>query len=127
MAIFPDVCPVSRRFTAGRFPTRRFNSISGAGTTRLYGSKAFDSRLQLEFIVDNETAGAIFDAWYGDFGGFGTLELPPEVLSGDSELLDAINPEYLEWRWENEPSIESIQPGLSRVTVNLVGRLEIEP
>ena len=127
MATFPSVCPVSRRFTVGRFPTRRFNSISGAGTTRLYGSKAFSSRLRLEFIVDNETAGAIFDSWYGNFGDFDSLELPPEIISGDSELLDSINPAYLEWRWENAPTIATIQPGLSRVTVNLVGSLEIEP
>ena len=127
MADFPIICPTVRRFTAGQFPTRRFNSISGAGTTRLYGSKAFDSRLQLEFIVDNETAGAIFDSWYDSFGGFSTLVLPPEVISGDTDLLDAVNPDYLEWRWENEPTIQSIQPGLSRVNVNLVGRLEIEP
>ena len=127
MAIFPEVCPVSRRFTAGRFPTRRFNSISGAGTTRLYGSKAFDATLDLEFIVDNDTAASIFDAWYDGFGEFTTIELPPETLSGDSELLDSISPDYLEWRWAQQPQIESIQPGLSRVTVNLIGRLEIEP
>lgn len=127
MAIFPDICPVSRQFTAGRFPTRRFNSISGAGTTRLYGSKAFDSRLQLEFIVDNETAGRIFDLYYESFGGFEEIFLPPGVLSSDDLLEGKLNPEYLEWRWENEPSIQSVQPNLSRVTVNLVGRLEIEP
>jgi len=127
MATFPDICPVSRQFTAGQFPTRRFNSISGAGTTRLYGSKAFDSRLELEFIVDNETAGIIFDTWYEGFGTLERLFLPPSVLTGDETLQGKLNPEYLEWRWEREPSIQSVQPNLSRVTVNLIGRLEIEP
>lgn len=127
MAIFPDICPVSRQFNAGKFPTRRFNSISGAGTTRIYGSKAFDSSLQLEFIVDNETAGRIFDLYYESFGSLKQIFLPPGVLSNDEVLENKLNPEYLEWRWEREPSIQSVQPNLSRVTVNLVGRLEIEP
>jgi len=127
MAIFPDICPVSRQFTAGQFPTRRFNSISGAGTTRLYGSKAFDSRLDLEFLVDNTTAGQIFDLWYESFGTLEQIFLPPTVFLTDEVLEGKLNPEYLEWRWEREPSIQSVQPNLSRVTVNLVGRLEIEP
>ena len=127
MAIFPDICPVSRQFTAGQFPTRRFNSISGAGTTRLYGSKAFDSRLDLEFLVDNTTAGRIFDLWYESFGTLEQIFLPPAVFLTDEVLEGKLNPEYLEWRWEREPSIQSVQPNLSRVTVNLVGRLEIEP
>jgi len=127
MAIFPDICPVSRRFTAGKFPTRRFNSISGAGTTRLYGSKAFDSQLELEFIVDNEIAGRIFDLWYESFGTVEQVFLPPAVFLTDEVLEGKLNPKYLEWRWGSEPRIESVQPNLSRVTVNFVGRLEIEP
>jgi hypothetical protein len=127
MADFPEICPISRRFTAGQYPTRRFNSISGAGTTRLYGSKAFDARLDLEFLVNDEKLVAIFDSWYGSLGQFKELVLPESVVAGGSELLDSITPDYLEWYWDREPSVENLQPGLSRVTVNLVARLEIEP
>ena len=124
---FPNACPTSRRFTAGRFPTRRFNSISGAGTTRLYGSKAFDSQLQLEFVVDDALAQEIFDNYYVAWGPIDKVILPVNVTNGNEELFGSLNPEYLEWRWANEPVIESLQPNLSRVTVNLVCRLEIEP
>jgi len=127
MASFPEICPISRRFTAGQYPTRRFNSISGAGTTRLYGSKAFDARLDLEFIVNDELVAAIFDSWYASFGQFTELTLPEPVIAGSDELLDSVTPDYLEWYWDREPTIETIQPGLSRVTVNLVARLEIQP
>jgi len=127
MADFPEICPVSRRFTAGQYPTRRFNSISGAGTTRLYGSKAFDARLDLEFIVNDEFVAAIFDSWYASFGQFTKLTLPEPIIAGSDELLDSVTPDYLEWYWDREPTIETIQPGLSRVTVNLVARLEIQP
>ena len=54
MADFPSICPVSRRFKAAQFPTKRFTSISGAGTTRLYGSKGFDATLDVQFLVDDE-------------------------------------------------------------------------
>ena len=127
MAEFPEICPISRRFTAAQYPTRRFNSISGAGTTRLYGSKAFDARLDLEFLVNDDALTSVFDSWYESFGQFKQLILPPPVIAGSNELLDSITPDYLEWYWDREPSVETVQPGLSRVTVNLVGRLEIEP
>jgi len=126
MADFPDICPVSRRFTAGQFPTRRFNSISGAGTTRLYGSKAFDAKLDLEFLVSDELVSDIFDSWYGSYGTYAAVDLPEPVIAGSDELLDSVTPDYLEWHWDREPTIETVQPGLSRVTVNLVARLEIE-
>jgi len=127
VVFFPSVCPTSRRFTAGRFPTRRFNSISGAGTTRLYGSKAFDSQLQLEFVVDDASAKEIFDNYYEAKGPIERVILFPTVTNGNEDLFGSLNPEYLEWRWANEPVIESLQPNLSRVSVNLVCRLEIEP
>ena len=125
MANFPNICPVSRKFTAAQFPTRRFNSISGAGTTRLYGSKAFDAKLDMQFVVNNDTAESIFDCWYDGYGTYQEVTLPDDVVSGDSDLLDAMVPDYLEWHWEKEPTIETVQSGLSRVTVNLVAHLEI--
>lgn len=125
MANFPNICPTSRKFTAAQFPTRRFNSISGAGTTRLYGSKAFDAKLDMQFMVNDDTAESIFDCWYGGYGTYQAVTLPDDVVSGDSDLLDAMVPDYLEWHWEKEPTIETIHSGLSRVTVNLVAHLEI--
>ena len=125
MANFPDICPISRRFTAAQFPTRRFTSISGAGTTRLYGNKAFDAKLDIQFLVTDTIAAAIFDSWYASYGTYATVTLPDNVISGSTELLDAVTPSYLEWHWEKEPTIETVQSGLSRITVNLVARLEI--
>ena len=57
MADFPvDLSHVRRQFKAAQFPTKRFTSMSGAGTTRLYGSKGFDATLDLQFLVDDEHA-----------------------------------------------------------------------
>ena len=125
MADFPDICPVSRKFTAAQFATKRFQSISGAGVTRLYGSKAFDAKLRLEFVVNDEVLIKIMDNWYASYGAYSALTLPESVIAGSTELLDAVTPDYLEWHWEQEPTVATVQPGLSRINVNLVARLEI--
>ena len=51
--------------------------------------------------------------------------LPDAVVASNGELLDAIVPDYLEWHWAEPPSVESLNPGLHRVTVKLVAHLEI--
>ena len=125
MADFPAICPVSRRFQAAQFPAKRFTSISGAGTTRLYGSKGFDATLDVQFLVDDEHLVAITDNWEASYGTYLPITLPDAVVASNGELLDVIVPDYLEWHWAGPPSVESVNPGLHRVSVNLVAHLEI--
>ena len=124
MATFPSLCPVRREFTAAQFPTRRFNSISGAGTTRIYGNKAFDARLKLEFVADDESVEEIIQNWHDSLGSYLEVELPEEVYAGQTELLQAVTPRHLEWHWEVAPTVSSVQPNLSRVQVNLIAHME---
>ena len=125
MAEFPSLCPVRRVFNAAQFPTKRFTSISGAGTTRLYGNKAFDATLQLEFLADDKAIKGVVQNWYDSMGSYLPVSLPDTVYAGQSNLLGAVTPDYLEWHWEKEPIITSVQPNLSRVQVNLIAHLEI--
>jgi hypothetical protein len=125
MADFPYICPVRRTFKAAKFPTKRFNSITGAGTTRLYGNKAFDATLQMEFVADDEAVEAIIQNWHDSMGNYLPVVLPETAYAGQSELLQAVTPDYLEWHWEKEPTVTSVQPNLSRVQVNLIAHLEI--
>ena len=97
MAAFPNLCPVSRSFTAAEFPTKRFESISGAGTTRLYGSKASNAKLRLQFVVNDEEAGDIFDCWYDSYGTFYEVTLSERVYDGQSDLLEELETDYLKW------------------------------
>ena len=120
-----DTCgPTSRSFTPGRYATKRFNSISGAGTTRLYGSKAFDAQLQLTFILNDNDTCAFLKCWDNAYGDYDTLVLPSQFLAGSSPILDCGVPDYLNWRWADAPSVESILPGRSRVQINLVATLD---
>ena len=116
--------PTRRSFTPGRFPTKRFDSISGAGTTRLYGSKAFSATLQLTFILNDEDTCAFLKCWDDAYGDYDTIELPDEFFAGSSPVLDCGVPDYLNWRWAEAPSVESLFPGRSRVQVNLVATLD---
>lgn len=121
---YPSLCPTRRAWTPGQFPTRRFAAINGAGTTRLYGSRAFDAQLSLEYtLLDNELA-ELLDCYTAARGSFDELELSPETFVGLSADVRADIPDYLTWRWEDTPQIESIAPGRSRVRVNLIGTLD---
>lgn len=120
-----DTCgPTKRSFKPGQFATKRFTSISGAGTTRLYGSKAFDASLELTFILSDADTCAFLRCWDAAKGTYDTLTLPGEFFSGSSSLLDCGVPDYLNWRWAEAPSVESILPGRSRVGIKLIATLD---
>jgi len=116
--------PTRRTFKPGQFATKRFTSISGAGSTRLYGSKAFDATLQLSFLLSDSDTCAMLKCWDNAKGTYDTLELPEEFLAGSSPILDCGVPTYLNWRWADPPSVESLLPGRSRVQINLIATLD---
>tara|TARA_R110001592_G_scaffold71021_7_gene217336 strand:+ start:3223 stop:3597 length:375 start_codon:yes stop_codon:yes gene_type:complete len=123
MIDFPSVSPTKRKFTPGEYPVRRFDSISGAGTTRLYGSKAFNATLDLEFVQDDAGTASILKSWNDSLGGAKILTLPATVFEGINGPQDQI-PTYLNWRWGKVPVVNSLFPGRSRIQVALVATLD---
>lgn len=123
MIDFPPVSPTKRKFTAGEYPVRRFDSISGAGTTRLYGSKAFNATLILEFVQDDAGTASILKSWNDSFGGAKVLTLPATVFEGMNGPEEQI-PKYLNWRWDKVPVVDSLFPGRSRIQVALIATLD---
>ena len=85
MADFPSICPVRRQFKAAQFPTKRFTSISGAGTTRLYGNKGFDATLDVQFLVDDEHLIKITDNWEESLGTYLPVDLPEPIFASNGE------------------------------------------
>ena len=116
--------PTKRTFKPARFATKRFASISGAGTTRLYGSKAFDATLQMSFLLTDADTCAFLKCWDDAKGDYDTLNLPAEFFVGASAVLDCGIPDYLNWRWAEAPSVESLLPGRSRVQANFIATLD---
>ena len=119
---FPALKPVSRSYTPGDFPTRRFDAINGAGLTRLYGNKAFNAQLTLEFIVEDVDLKRITDSWNNAYGSYQDLNLPEQVFSG---MDSSVFPNHLKWKWAESPSVNSVRGDLSRVSCKLVGTLEL--
>ena len=121
---FPDICPTRRTYTPGEYATKRFSSISGASDTRLYGSKAFDAGLSMSFLLDDADMASLLDSWHASKGGFYTLDLPDSVFAGVSSALQTQIPSYLQWRWAEMPSVESVMPNRSWVQVQLIATLD---
>jgi len=123
MINFPAVSPTRRSFTPGEYPTKRFDSISGAGTTRLYGSKASNATLDLEFLLDDTNTEAVLQSWHDSLGGAKVLTLPATLFEGMNGPEGQI-PNYLNWRWAQVPSVQSVFPGRSRIQASLVATLD---
>ena len=121
---FPALCPTRRNWTPGEFPVRRFTAINGAGVSRVYGSRAFDMVLQLEFLLLDDQLTELIICWNNANGTFGALNLPANLFEGLSLDVKDELPTHLTWRWAETPQIESQLNGTSRVIVNLIGNLD---
>jgi hypothetical protein len=122
---FPALQPTSRSFSPGNFPVKTFNAQSGAEVRILYGSERTKMTLSLgyENITDAEAQLFVdhFDEVQGTYGVFDIASKALIGWSGDASTLDTIGNNS--WRYDSAPSLSSIRPGLSSVTVELIGVL----
>ena len=121
---FPSLCPTSRQYQPGEYPTQRFNSISGAGTTRLYGSKPYDATLNVDFNVTDSELIKIMDCWAGARGSASVLTLPDSLFQGMAAGLRSEIQGSLNWRWAQRPSVTSLFPGRSTVQAQFIATLD---
>ncbi len=121
---FPEICPTRRTYTPGEYATKTFSALNGASTTRLYGSKAFDATLNMSFLLNDDEMAELLNSWHKSKGGFDSLDLPSSVFAGIGNGLQTQIPSYLQWRWAEMPSVESVMPNRSRVQVQLIATLD---
>lgn len=121
---FPELCPTRRSYTPGVYPVKKFDSVSGASVTRLYGSKAFDATLDLQFILSDSSLQLLLASYHASKGGADPMTLPLSVFAGLSPDLQDQIPSYLNWRYAETPSLESLVPGRTRVQVKLIATLD---
>jgi len=118
---FPSLTPTGRQFTPGDFPSKRFNSQSGAEVRILYGSRRTNAVLSLSYAnVTDANAESFLDDYSDQLGTFRTFTLPSAVFegwSGTTSKLDA--PSGTKWRYDAEPQVQAVRPGISSVTVSL--------
>jgi len=120
---FPSLTPTSRQFETGDYPIKTFKSQSGAEVRILYGSQRTNMKLSLSYSNLTDANTALFIDHFDDTKGtFTVFDLPSEVLagwSGNSDALDASGSN--EWRYAAAPQVSSVRPGVSTVTVALIG------
>jgi len=127
---FPSLTPTSRSFQAPRFPSTSSTSQGGVVTRRLWGSQPSQGQLSLTFAnISDDHAALLLEAYAAAKGPTTELTLPSTVFNGVSDLLQlgidsTTTSSGLKWFFaEDGPSVESIAPGISTVTLELTVEL----
>lgn len=135
---FPNIQPTSRSYTPGDRPRELFRAQNGATTAVQFGKRVVDSSLQLTFAnISDDQAMEIFQNFIevndvdGD-GNWDYVEFPFEAVTGamagiSNEGLRRVmaeTPGYRKYRYLEPPTVTSVFPGRSTVTVNLQGYLD---
>jgi len=135
---FPNLRPSSRRFTPGDWPVKTFNSVNGSEFRILRGSNRVNAKLELEFRnISDANARLFLLDYYARQGTFKSWAFEPAASrsvfhgwdasgssdEGDTTVLEAA-PYGMQWRYEEEPQIEQVAPGVSTVSVKLIGIIQ---
>ena len=124
---YPAVPPSQRSLDMGDYPVRKYNSQSGVEVRLLYGNKRYNLKLGLVYTNIPDAVASEFLLHFDEtFGTFSTFVFSPEARvtlfagwSGDEGALSP--PSGVDWRYEQSPQLTAVRPGISNVTVSLVG------
>jgi hypothetical protein len=122
---FPSLVPTSRSFDAGDYPIKTFKSQNGAETRILYGSNRTNMKLSLSYANITDANAELFLDHYDEMKGtFTTFPVGRDTGKGGWEgNADAIGASEHgnSYRYESAPQLTQVRPGVSTVTVNLIG------
>ena len=123
---FPDLVPTSRSFESGDYPVKTFKAQNGSEVRILYGDKRTNMKLSLSYanITDAEAEQFLdhYDEVQGTFKTFTLSELARGGWTGNKDALGA-QTHGNDYRYEKPPQQVQVRPGISTVTVNLIGVL----
>ena len=126
MAAFPSYIPTRRNFTPGIFPQKSFRTLGGTVAKRTFGNVAYGAKLELEFtnIIDDKVQAIIAHYQYQTQRNQ-RFQLPDTVIAGmNASLATSVKAvSTLRWEYESPPAIESIFPGISVVSLTLIGEI----
>ena len=126
MAVFPSYIPTRRNFTPGVFPQKTFRTLGGVAAKRTFGNVAYGAKLELEFtnVVDDKTQAIILHYQFQTQRNQ-RFQLPDTVIAGmNASLATSVKAvSTLRWEYESPPAIESIFPGISVVSLTLIGEI----
>lgn len=125
---FPQIKPSEREFTMGTFPIKTYRSLSGATVKRSFGNKPHSYQLRLVFNnVKDDTVSQILDHYDAVFAGFERFALPAVVFAGmNTALTSKIQAPYgIQWEYASPPTVQSVFNGISTVSVELIGEINV--
>jgi len=126
---FPSIKPAEREYTPPSHPVTSVQSQNGVTTKRIWGSKAGNAELSLQFRhIHTDKAAEIVQAWLATNSGIDTLILPSTLFSGvDSKLKELMLPSVgaLSWTFAERPTISSVGPIWATVNVRLIGEVRM--
>jgi hypothetical protein len=128
---FPTLEPTSRTFDPGDYPVKKYQAQNGAEVRILYGSNRTNMKLSLSYANISDSNAELFldhyDEMKGTYGTFGAASVNQNDKAkagweGNSDALGA-GVSGAQYRYEGPPQVSQVRPGISTVTVNLVGVL----
>ena len=126
MAVFPSYIPTRRNFTPGVFPQKTFRTLGGVAAKRTFGNVAYGAKLELEFTnITDDKVQAIIAHYQFQTQRNQRFQLPDTVTAGmNASLATSVKAvSTLRWEYESPPAIESIFPGISVVSLTLIGEI----
>lgn len=125
---FPTLVPTSRSFESGDYPVKTFKAQNGKEHRILYGSDRTNMKLSLSYANITDANAELFldhyDEVQGTFKTFdiGGLEESRGGWKGNKDAIGA-GSHGNNYRYEGPPQVAQVRPGISTVTVNLIGVL----
>tara|TARA_B100001939_G_C16772268_1_gene543174 strand:+ start:405 stop:806 length:402 start_codon:yes stop_codon:yes gene_type:complete len=129
---FPELIPTSRTFESGDYPVKTFKAQNGAEVRVLYGTTRTNMKLSMTFEnIPDVDAKQILDHYDEVQGTFQTFVVGATTKKGwdprDSDGTNLGNAAIgardhgNKYRYESPPRQAQVRPGISTVTVNLIG------
>lgn len=121
---FPDLIPTSRTFESGDYPVKTFKAQNGSEVRILYGTTRTNMKLSMTFAnIPDSDAELILDHYDEVQGTYQTFVVGADVKKGWNGQNAAISARDNgnKYRYEGPPQQVQVRPGISTVTVSLIG------
>lgn len=127
MATFPSYVPTDRRFAPGTYPQRVYRSLAGVTARRTFGDRPYGASLELNFNnVSDAVTTAIINHYRSQTQQNKRFKVSNTTMGGLATELQTLmdgTADNLRWEYSQPPDVESVRPGLSRVSVSLTGEI----
>jgi hypothetical protein len=123
---FPTLRPTARNYEPGDWPVKTYNALSGAEIRIRYGNQRTNAKLALSYDNIRDTDAEAFLTHYKETEGtFRTFSLPTQAATGWQGSSTAFSPggTNAAYRYASAPKVTAVRPGISSITVDLVGVL----